>query len=184
MSTIENLTFEEKVSLAKAKYDCCTFVNCHFAEADFSALVFMECTFDNCDLSNVNLNLTAFKTVIFKNCKLLGLRFEDCQSTFLSIEFMDCKMNFSSFYQMKRPKVSFNNCQLQEVDFSEADFSKVNFENCDLKSAIFDQTNLEGADFRTAHSFEIHPVLNRLKNARFSRDNVLGLLSHFDIKID
>ena len=184
MSIFENQTFENLTSLAKAKYDDCTFVNCHFTESDFGEFKFLECTFEGCDLSNVKLNLTAFNTVIFKNCKLLGLRFEDCRHTFLALEFTNCMLNFSSFYQLKLPKTTFDNCQLQDVDFSKADFSKSNFENCDLKGAIFDRTNLEGADLRTAYNFDIHPIQNRIKKARFSNENIIGLLRHFDIKIN
>ena len=122
MQTIENEIFENEKSLAKAKYDYCTFVNCSFANSDLSEIVFIECTFENCDLSNANIDLTAFKTAVFKGCKLIGLRFDACQSTLLAFDFVDCIMDYSSFYNLKLPNTSFKNCQLHEVDFSEANF--------------------------------------------------------------
>jgi hypothetical protein len=42
---------------------------------------------------------------------------------------------------------------------------------------------LEKADFQTAYNFEIHPTLNRIKKAKFSKENVVGLLLGFGIEI-
>ncbi|MFK7946112.1 MAG: pentapeptide repeat-containing protein [Saprospiraceae bacterium] len=184
MQTFENQQFEHEKLLVKAKYDYCTFVNCQFVNSDLSKIIFIECTFENCDLSNANIDLTAFKTVTFNGCKLMGLRFDTCQKILLAFEFLDCIMDYVSFYELKLPNTTFKNCQLHEVDFTKANFLKTNFENCDLKLSIFDNTNLEKADFRTAYNFEIHPTLNRIKKAKFSKTNVIGLLQHFDIKIE
>jgi hypothetical protein len=38
-------------------------------------------------------------------------------------------------------------------------------------------------EFQTAYNFEIHPTLNRLKKAKFSKENVVGLLLGFGIEI-
>ena len=70
------------------------------------------------------------------------------------------------------------------VNFTESDLKASILSGCDLSGAIFDQTNLEGVDFRSSMNYSIDPQLNRMKNARFSVDGVLGLLDKHDIIID
>ncbi|MFT5214696.1 MAG: hypothetical protein ACI9WV_002428, partial [Patiriisocius sp.] len=53
-----------------------------------------------------------------------------------------------------------------------------------LKEAIFNGTNLEQTDFITAFNFEINPEKNHLKGAKFSKENLFGLLSDYKIIIE
>ncbi|MGK0413736.1 MAG: hypothetical protein ACJA1B_001944, partial [Polaribacter sp.] len=78
----------------------------------------------------------------------------------------------------------FKNCNLEEIDFTETNLTNGVFDNCNLKGAIFDQTNLEKSDFRTASNFNINPQQNRLKNAKFSRNTIDGLLVNHKIIIE
>jgi fluoroquinolone resistance protein len=117
------------------------------------------------------------------NCKLLGLHFDDCNTFLLSFQFDDCLLNYSSFYQLKLKNTRFRNCVLHEVDFVEADLSGAVFQNCDLNLAVFENTILEGADFVAAHNFTIDPTKNRIKKAKFSFQNLVGLLTEFGIEI-
>jgi len=80
--------------------------------------------------------------------------------------------------------MSFDHCDLQEADFVEADLSKSLFIESDLNGAVFENTNLEKADFRTATNYSIDPEINRIKKARFSVPDVIGLLDKLDIRID
>ena len=43
---------------------------------------------------------------------------------------------------------------------------------------------LEKADFRTAFNYSIDPENNRMKKAKFSPPEVVGLLNKYDIEID
>jgi uncharacterized protein YjbI with pentapeptide repeats len=178
----KNQDFTKK-SLAKAKYDYCIFTDCNFGNSDLSSIAFVECTFVDCNLSNAKVDLTAFRTVKFSGCKLLGLRFDVCQKMMLAVSFENCVMDFVSFYGLKLPNTVFKNCQLHEADFSSSDFSNAVFDNCDFRLSTFDHTILEKADFQTAYNFEIHPTLNRIKKAKFSKENVVGLLLGFGIEI-
>ena len=45
------------------------------------------------------------------------------------------------------------------------------------------RTNLTEADFRTAQNFSIDPLENQLKKAKFSRENLEGLLEKLQLKI-
>lgn len=65
----------------------------------------------------------------------------------------------------------------------ESDLTNAVFKNCDLRGAIFDQTILVGADLRTAGSFSIDPERNAIQKAKFSMQNIAGLLHKYKISI-
>ena len=78
----------------------------------------------------------------------------------------------------------FKNCNLQEADFTEADLTNSVFDTCDLKSTIFEQTNFEKVDFTTAYNFNINPEKNRTKGAKFSKENVFGLVIGYGVIVE
>jgi hypothetical protein len=49
---------------------------------------------------------------------------------------------------------------------------------------VFNQSNLEKVDFRTSKNYAIDPENNRIKRAKFSYPDVLGLLDKYDIETD
>jgi uncharacterized protein YjbI with pentapeptide repeats len=170
--------------LVMGEYENCTFRNCKFNGTSLAHFIFSECTFEECDLSNCQLTNTTFRDSAFDNCKMLGLRFEDCNSFLFSVNFKSCALNFSSFFQMKLKTTQFSACALEEVDFTECDLSQANFYAADLKNTVFFRTNLTGADFRMATNLLIDPENNKVQKAKFNRDNVLGLLTKYGLKID
>jgi uncharacterized protein YjbI with pentapeptide repeats len=93
-------------------------------------------------------------------------------------------LKLSTFYKLKLKKTRFKGCNLQDVDFSDADLMGSTFDNCDLQRAIFIDTNLEKVDFRSSINYSIDPEKNRLKKAKFSRAEVIGLLDKYDIEIE
>jgi uncharacterized protein YjbI with pentapeptide repeats len=115
---------------------------------------------------------------------MLGLRFEDCNSFLFSVRFASCTLNFSSFFQLKLKTTQFSNCSLEEVDFTECDLSQANFHGANLKNTVFSKTNLVGADFRMATNVLLDPENNKVQKGKFNRDNVLGLLAKYGLKID
>jgi len=165
------------------EYEDCTFINCTFANTNLSGRIFSDCRFEGCDMSMAILGQTSFREVRFMNCKLLGLHFNNCNKFLLSMQFEHCILNFSSFYQVSLKKALIKDCKLQEVDFVESNLTQTRFFNCDFQKAVFNNTTLEGADLRTSYNFSISPLTNRIKKARFSRENVLGLLDGFGITI-
>lgn len=181
--TFENIDFTTK-SLEKADYEACCFNNCSFLNADLSNIRFTDCKFTGCDLSTAKLVKTAFQNIKFKDCKLLGLHFDHCSDFLFEVDFENCTLNLSSFYQRKLKKTRFKICALQEADFAEADLSQAVFDNCDLTKAVFENTVLEKADFRTSFNYSINPEMNKIKKARFSLPGVIGLLDKYDIEID
>ena len=177
-------SFERINSLNQGTYEQCEFLGCDFSNLDISAFVFTDCRFNDCNLSMATLNNTGFKNVNFTTCKLLGLRFDDCNAFGFAVTFDTCILNHCSFYKTKLTNTRFTQCQMHEVEFTEADLHSAIFDACDLHFSTFERTNLEKADFRTAVNFSINPTLNRIKNAKFSRDRLAGLLDSFSIVIE
>lgn len=187
MNITENTNFEKQnysqIALAKGEYDNCKFVNCVFLDSDLSNVNFTECEFQDCDLSNVNLRHTVLNDVSFSNCKLLGLQFNHCSDFLFSISFKECNLSLASFYQVKAKGTKFSICGLQHVDFTEADLTSSLFNDCDFKAAIFERTMLEKSDFRSSYNYVINPETNKIKKAKFSMPEVLGLLRKYNIEV-
>ena len=172
-----------KLRLPKGDYDSCSFVGCNFSEGYLDNCQFLECTFEDCNLSNANIGHATFKEVQFVDCKMVGLLFEKCNQMLLSFSFKGCTLDFSSFISMSIPGTLFDGCKLRNIDFSEADLSRSRFINSNLDNAIFDASNLQEADFILSRNIRLDPERNQLKNSRFSREIVLGLLAKYKIQV-
>ena len=182
-TTFEKNDYTTK-ALAKGEYDCCIFANCDFSNSDLSEIKFLECEFMNCNLSNAKINDTSFQDVKFKNCKMLGLQFDTCNDFAFSVNFDSCQLNHSSFYNVKLMGTCFTESQLEGVDLIEADLKNAQFDHCDLLDASFENSNLEKTDLRDSYNYSIDPDRNKLKSAKFSLPDVIGLLDKYDIEID
>ena len=68
----------------------------------------------------------------------------------------------------------FTNTTLSGADFSDVELSGTLFHNCDLSKA----------NFSTATRYDINPLTNQIKKARFSLPEAVGLLRGFDITIE
>jgi uncharacterized protein YjbI with pentapeptide repeats len=79
-----------------------------------------------------------------------------------------------SFCESKLKECYFTNTILHGADFNEVDLSGSVFHNCDLSLA----------DFTSAVRYEIDPRTNKLKNAKFSLPEALGLLRGLDVTIE
>lgn len=168
----------------KGEYEDCIFINYNFSNVDLSGVIFANCIFKTCNLSSAKLNKTAIRDAQFIDCKLLGLHFNDCNPFLFSAKFENCNLILASFYKLKIKKTIFTNCNLSEVDFVEADLSSTIFHNCNFLNALFENTVLENADFRTSYNFMIDPDKNRLKKAKFSIQQLAGLLAKYDLEIE
>jgi fluoroquinolone resistance protein len=183
---LEDTTFE-KYNAAEGynhEFSECTFVNCDFSNADFSAAELTECKFISCNLSMAKLENTVLNQVHFSNCKILGVDFSKCSKFLFSVSFEGCILNYSLFFKNDLKSTRFNKCQLNEASFVETNLTMAKFMDCELDKAVFDRANLEKADFSTSRNYAINPEINKLKKARFSLPDVVGLLSHLDIVIE
>lgn len=166
----------KETSLVKGEYMNCTFQHCNFENAHVINIQFIECEFIDCNFSNAILKDTAFKEVAFRHCKMIGVPFHTCDPFLLKLSFESSSIDVSSFYQLNLTSTVFTNCSLEETDFTEAILKGSEFTNCNLRAAVFDRTNLENVDLTTAVQFEIDPEKNRVKGAKFSKENAAGLL--------
>ncbi|MFN8240911.1 MAG: pentapeptide repeat-containing protein [Bacteroidales bacterium] len=165
-------------------YESCVFSCCDFSGSDLSHCNFIDCAFESSNLSLTKTGQASFRDVEFRNCKILGLRFDDCNSLTMSVKFSGCQISVASFAGLKLRKTLFSNSEIVETDFSGADLSGSVFDDCDLSRSEFRGCNLEGADFSKAHGFIIDPEANRIKNARFSLQGLPGLLARYDIVVE
>ncbi|MBS0627616.1 MAG: pentapeptide repeat-containing protein, partial [Verrucomicrobia bacterium] len=60
---------------------------------------------------------------------------------------------------------------------------EVDFKDTDLLGTIFHNSDLSKADFSGSENYEIDVRLNKVKKARFSLPEALGLLRGFDIEV-
>lgn len=167
----------------KGEYDNCTFIDCKFEDVYVTTITFLECTFDTCDMTNMKVKSTSFNEVNFLNCKLLGVDFGLCNDFMFSATFQDCNLELASFAGLNIKQTTFKTCTLQNVDFTETNAENTVFDHCNLKAAIFEQTNLQKSDLSSAYNYSIDPSRNQVKKAHFSRKEIHGLLTQYDIKI-
>jgi len=121
--------------------------------------------------------------VEFSGCKLLWVEFRNCNGFLFETSFEDCNLELASFSSMKIKGTVFQNSELKEVNFSGSDLSGAIFWNCNLEKAIFQRTILEKTDFQTSHGYIIDPEENKIKGAKFSLENLPGLLVKYKILI-
>ncbi len=169
--------------LKKGEYDNCTFSNCDFSNSNLSSIIFNDCQFTNCNLSMVKLAESALRVVKFKDCKILGVFFEKCNPFGMEVSFENTILNHSSFYQLNLKNTNFKNTQCHEVDFTEANLTNSIFDNCDLLRTNFVNSVLEKVNFSSSYNLYIDPEINKLKKAKFSLDNISGLLKKYEIEI-
>lgn len=166
------------------EFENCSFTQCSFVEVDLQNKIFIDCEFEECNFTLANIKGSSFQDCTFIQCKLTGLNFGECKPFLLSFQFRRCQINLASFYRLKIKGTRFIHCDLSEVDFVEADLQNAVFEECTMSGATFENTILEQADFRTARYFQLNPEVNYTNGAKFSYDNLEGLVRHLNIDIE
>lgn len=177
------INYSEK-KLRNREFIKCEFVSCDFNKSDLKDNNFEDCTFKQCNFSMVDADGTGFRNAVFIGCKMLGVDFARCSKFAFSFSFTECHLDYSNFFGTKLRKTTFKNCTLKDVEFGEADLTASEFLGCDLSSAIFSNSILEKTDFRTAVNFAIDPDVNKMKKAKFSALNLVGLLYRHNLDID
>lgn len=168
----------------RGEYDTCTFTGCDLSGADLTASVFIDCDFVNCNMSLVKLVNTTLADAKFSTCKMIGLAFDECNETGLSVSFKECNLNNALFCKVKLARTGFADCNLAEADFSGADLRSSVFDRCDLNRAVFTGANLEKADLRTSFNTIIDPEHTNIRKMKISLHNLPGLLVKYDLDID
>lgn len=182
-----DITFQNKKinpnDLKFHEFDHCIFRYCDFTNAEFLGTVFVDCEFHHCNFEKAPINYVAFRDVEFFNCNFTSVNFAMTDQVLYSFHFNHCQLDYTQFYALKLKKIKFSYCSLISADFMETDLTQATFEECDLHQTVFVKTNLTGADFYSSRNFNIDPEKNKIKGALFSKDNIKGLLSKYQIKI-
>ncbi|BAV04089.1 Uncharacterized protein YjbI, contains pentapeptide repeats [Filimonas lacunae] len=178
-----NVDYTEK-TLTNREFVHCEFINCLFTKSDLRNNEFESCHFKQCNFSMAQIAGAGFRDAVFTECKIMGVDFTQCNKFLFSFTFHDCQLDYCIFLGTKLKKTLFRKCSLKEVEFSDADLSASVFDQCDMANTRFSNTQLEKADFRTAYNFSIDPEINKLKKARFTANNLAGLLDKYHLDIN
>lgn len=184
---IEDLVIHSENFSAKSLEDrifcSCSFYSCDFSESLLRNAQFCSCTFENCNFSLPKLEGCRFQDVHFVSCKIVGAEFFKCEKTFFSPSFKKCLLHYCNFSDLTMKKVSFSQSKLKECHFTNTDLKSADFDEVDLSGTIFHNCNLSMADFTTAIGYDIDPRANKIKKAKFSLPEAIGLLRGFDVTI-
>lgn len=161
----------------------CIFEACDFSSQDLSNIRFLDCMFNECNWTMPKLVHTRLQNVIFRECKLMGVDFTSCDSNFLHLSFEKCLVRGCNFIDLPLKGSVFKECQIKECQFIQANLEKADFSQSILEGSIFHNTNLKYANFEEAVQFQIDPLNNVLKGAKFSKFEALSLLKGLGIEI-
>lgn len=179
---LQSKNFSKK-SLEGHVFDSCSFKSCDFSESLLRNAQFCACSFENCNLSLPKLEGCRFQDVRFVGCKIVGAEFFKCEKTFFSPTFKDCVLYYCNFSGLAMKKTYFNGSKLNECHFTNTNLNSADFDRVDLSGTIFHDCDLSMANFTTAVSYDIDPQTNKVKKAKFSLPEAIGLLRGFDVTI-
>lgn len=180
--TITSENFSKK-SLENHFFTGCTFNSCDFTEAIVRNAKFCACTFTNCNVSLMKLEGSRFQDVRFIDCKIVGAEFYKCEKAFFSPSFKNSLLQYCNFSDLNMKNSSFVGCKMKECFFTNTNLNGADFSAVDLSGTIFHNCDLSKADFSTATQYNIDPQTNKIKHAKFSLPEAVGLLRGFDITI-
>lgn len=172
-----------KQSLEHKVFISCSFDACDFTESILRNAKFCSCTFVNCNLSLMKLEGCRFQDIQFKECKIVGAEFYKCESAFFSMNFKNCSIQYCNFSDLNMKNTSFANSSLKESYFTHTCLTGADFNGVNLQGTIFHNCDLCKADFSTATEYDIDPQTNKIKKAKFSLPEAVGLLRGFDITL-
>jgi fluoroquinolone resistance protein len=172
-----------KRSLEGHVFNSCSFNSCDFSESILRNAKFSACVFMNCNLSLTKLDACRFQEVQFVDCKIVGAEFFKCDRAFFSVSFKKCLLSYCNFSDLNMKNTHFDGSKIQQAHFTNTVLSGADFADTDLSGTIFHNCDLCKADFSSAVRYNIDPQTNKIKKARFSLPEAVGLLQGFDIII-
>lgn len=174
--------FSKKV-LDNSTFTHCTFNHCNFSECFLRNSKFCFCTFVDCNLSLIKIEGTRLQEVQFQECKIVGVEFFKCEKLFFSVCFKNCLLHYCNFSDLPMKNGRFHGSKLKENHFTNTCLIGADFSGVDLTGTIFHNCDLSKADFSTAVHYNIDPQTNKIKHAKFSLPEAIGLLRAFDVTI-
>ncbi|MBN2830324.1 MAG: pentapeptide repeat-containing protein [Candidatus Cloacimonetes bacterium] len=160
----------------------CLFKSCDLTDFHFDGIL-DTCTFEECNLSLTSFKHSKLQGVKFLNCKLLGINFTECSPLGLALAFKSCMIRSCNFNYLDLSKTVFSGCNIFETDFIGTNLTGSNFSYSEFQNVTFHNTILINADFTNAHEYQINPLSNQIKNAKFSLPDAVSLLSNMGVKL-
>lgn len=184
-AVFDGLEAEDEVA-AGVEFENCRFRHCRFPTMTFRSCAFVHCQFEACDLGLVKVPGSRFTEAQFTDCKLIGVDW--CEASALtglttSMSFLRCVISYGFFVKLDLTGARIEECEAKEVDFSGATLRRASLVHSDLEGAKFVECDMREADLTGAHGYVIDPTRNKVKKARFSLPDAVGLLTVFGVVV-
>ncbi len=170
-------------SFAGEHYTHCTFHSCNFSEALLRNAQFCTCRFEECNFSLAKFEGSRLQEVQFNHCKVVGAEFFKCAKTFFSASFKKSILLYCNFSDLNLKGTTFSASKLKECYFTNTCLCEASFADVDLSGSTFHNADLSKADFSSAFNYDIDPRTNKIKKAKFSLPEAIGLLRGFEITL-
>ncbi|MVM37821.1 pentapeptide repeat-containing protein [Spirosoma sp. HMF3257] len=166
------------------EFEHCTFKKLDLSRIECTNSNFINCRFDDCNLTRVGLGNVKLYDVSFFSCKLAYVDFGQCNAFGFHVNFQECQLDNTAFLNRKLKKAKFVDCSIIEAHFIRCELVGALFKNCNLEFAKFDGNDLTQVDFSSSYNIELNPDENKVKKAKFSLQNLPGLLTKYDLIIN
>jgi uncharacterized protein YjbI with pentapeptide repeats len=108
-----------------------------------------------------------FTKTVFRDCEFINSNFDE--SIFVDVEFIDCTFFDSTLSGSTMTGVRFVNCTMEETKLTGLDGTEL---------------DIEGGDYKVRTSFSFSGIPLKIKNARFSGVNFMGMVDSCPLSIE
>ncbi len=162
----------------------CVFEKCDFTNSSFEGVSLWDCDFKECNFSLVNLKECTMQNITFEDSKIVGIDFSRCNtSLFFSIKATKSFLQYCSFSSLNMKRVNFNRSKIVQCRFDETNLSEAQLIGVDFAGSTFHNCDLSKANFEKAVNYVLNPCENKIKKAKFSSPECLGLVKALDVDI-
>lgn len=158
--------------LAYARLHDCRFENVTLVRANLGSTATQGATFASCDFTEGTWGRADIRSTQFRNCRFAEREDLFIETTFSTVEFIECDMKDTNFIERDLSGTSFEGTNLHDSQFLQCDLAHCNFSRADASEVSFIQSRLPGACFDDAclddAAFIGEPDLN---DAAFRRAN-------------
>lgn len=185
-----------KVELEGETVSGALFEDCLFTQCRVKGAVLERCRFSGCQFTDCLLSAPKLKNVTMLSCGFSGCGISGVDWSAL-VDERKRDMGFLPFDSLERCSLRhclFYGLDLKGFDFSGADLTGSTFDSCVLEGADFSrcrlgetsflQNDLRQADFRQAVGYSFSLEGNRVRGAKFSLPEAVGLLSALGLELE
>lgn len=186
--TFQGLILREE-SVADKYFSHCTFRDCIIEDCELLDCRFFECRFERCRISGTQLRNVQCVSADFERCSLSGIQWAALQPPRMRFALpfrtlRGCQLRYNTFMDIRLDRFDFSDCSIVGSMFSQCSLVEADLRRCSLEETEFFRCDLSKADMREATGYQVDIMTCRLKDARFSFPEVMGLLNGLGIKVD